>query len=89
MLVLQGEIEGQLALLASADDLKARLSDQLVRGLTECMVCLERVKQNHATWDCHNCYQVRSGIAVHRFQVEVVGLGSFNIILKGLKSGIQ
>ncbi len=60
---MQGIIKGQLALLASADDLKARLSDQLVHGLTECMVCLERVKQNHATWDCHNCYQV---ITSHR-----------------------
>lgn len=54
----QGKLEGQLALLAPAADLRARLSDQLVRGLTECMVCLERVKQTHATWDCHNCYQV-------------------------------
>jgi len=40
------------------DDLKARLSEQLLRGHTECMVCLERVKQVQATWDCHNCYQI-------------------------------
>jgi len=48
--------------VANADlgevDLRARLSEQLMRGLTECMVCLERVKQMQATWDCHNCYQV-------------------------------
>ena len=48
---------GQLALFAEAD-LRVRLSDQLVRGETECMVCLDRVKQQHATWDCKNCYQV-------------------------------
>jgi len=55
------ETSGQLALFAAADypvDLRARLSEQLVRGMTECMVCLDRVKQTHATWDCHNCYQV-------------------------------
>ena len=39
-------------------DLRARLSEQLERGLTECMVCLERVRQMQPTWDCHNCYQV-------------------------------
>ena len=39
-------------------DLRDRLSEQLERGLTECMVCLDRVRQMHPTWDCHNCYQV-------------------------------
>lgn len=53
----QGEPMGQLALFAEAD-LRGRLSDQLVRGETECMVCLDRVKQQHATWDCKNCYQI-------------------------------
>lgn len=53
----QGTYEGQLALLAGAD-LRVRLTDQLVRGQTECMVCLDRVRQTHATWDCHNCFQI-------------------------------
>ena len=55
--MFQGNFEGQLALLAGAD-LRSRLTDQLVRGHSECMVCLERVKQHHNTWDCHNCFQV-------------------------------
>lgn len=53
----QGNYEGQLALLAEAD-LRVRLTDQLVRGQTECMVCLDRVKQHQSTWDCHNCFQI-------------------------------
>ena len=55
--ILQGMNLGQLALLAETD-LRGRLTDQLVRGCAECMVCLERVRQHQATWDCHNCYQV-------------------------------
>jgi len=39
-------------------DLRDRLAEQLERGLTECMVCLDRVRQMHPTWDCHNCYQI-------------------------------
>ena len=42
-------------------DLRDRLADQLERGMTECMVCLDRVRQMHPTWDCHNCYQVSRG----------------------------
>jgi transcriptional repressor NF-X1 len=53
----QGRPMGQLALLADTD-LRGRLTDQLVRGCAECMVCLERVRQHQATWDCHNCYQI-------------------------------
>jgi len=26
--------------------------------VTECMVCLDRVRQMHPTWDCKNCYQI-------------------------------
>jgi len=53
----QGTMEGQLALLAGTD-LRVRLTDQLVRGQTECMVCLDRVRQHNTTWDCHNCFQI-------------------------------
>ena len=49
------------------EDLRARLSEQLLRGLSECMVCLERVKQMQATWDCHNCYQVSPKMKILSF----------------------
>jgi len=39
-------------------DLRARLCWQLERGLTECMVCLDRVRPAQPIWDCRNCYQV-------------------------------
>jgi hypothetical protein len=39
-------------------DLRERLSVQLSRGVAECLVCLERVRQAQPTWDCLCCYQV-------------------------------
>ena len=39
-------------------NLRSRLTDQCLKGISECMVCLEKVKQHQATWDCRNCYQV-------------------------------
>ena len=53
--------KGQLALLAletPEDNLRERLIRQLVGGEAECMVCLEKIKPKHATWDCQQCYQV-------------------------------
>ena len=40
-------------------NLRSKLTDQLMRGTQECMVCLDKVKQHQATWDCRNCYQVQ------------------------------
>ena len=55
--------KGQLALLASetfdsGSNLRERLIRQLVGGEAECMVCLDKIKPKHATWDCEQCYQV-------------------------------
>lgn len=33
-----------------------RLSDQLTKGIYECMVCCDRIKQQHAIWSCLSCY---------------------------------
>ncbi|KAG0714473.1 Protein shuttle craft [Chionoecetes opilio] len=33
-----------------------RLSDQLTKGSYECMVCCDRIKQQHAIWSCLGCY---------------------------------
>ena len=56
--------KGQLALFATEkveevpDNLRDRLTQQLVAGKAECMVCLDKIKLAHATWDCQHCYQV-------------------------------
>ena len=39
-------------------DLRLRLSSQLTKGIAECLVCLDRVRQTQPTWDCLACYQV-------------------------------
>ena len=39
-------------------NVRSRLTDLCLKGLSECMVCLDRVKQHHSTWDCRNCWQV-------------------------------
>ena len=39
-------------------NLRSRLTDLCLKGMSECMVCLDKVKQHQATWDCRNCYQV-------------------------------
>ena len=39
-------------------NLRSRLTELCLKGMSECMVCLEKVKQPQATWDCRNCYQV-------------------------------
>ncbi|KAG7176998.1 protein shuttle craft-like [Homarus americanus] len=33
-----------------------RLMEQLMKGAYECMVCCDRIKQQHAIWSCVNCY---------------------------------
>ncbi|XP_069161853.1 LOW QUALITY PROTEIN: protein shuttle craft [Procambarus clarkii] len=33
-----------------------RLTEQLTKGTYECMVCCDRIKQQHAIWPCVNCY---------------------------------
>jgi len=38
--------------------LRAKLTEQCMRGTSECMVCLDKVRQHQATWDCSNCYQI-------------------------------
>ena len=40
-------------------NLRDRLTQQLVSGQAECMVCLEKIKPKNATWHCDGeCYQV-------------------------------
>ena len=39
-------------------NLRDRLTESLMKGTSECMVCLDKVKQQQATWDCRNCFQV-------------------------------
>ncbi|CAL4099586.1 unnamed protein product [Meganyctiphanes norvegica] len=33
-----------------------RLVEQLMGGTYECMVCVDRIKQQHAIWSCGSCY---------------------------------
>lgn len=33
-----------------------RLTEQLMKGTYECMVCCDRIKQQHAIWSCESCY---------------------------------
>ncbi|KAK3878523.1 hypothetical protein Pcinc_016866 [Petrolisthes cinctipes] len=38
-----------------------RLTEQLTKGSYECMVCCDRIKQQHAIWSClscHNCFHL-------------------------------
>lgn len=37
---------------------KDRLTEQLMRGDYECMVCCERVKGSDPVWSCSNCYHI-------------------------------
>ena len=39
-------------------NLRSRLTELCLKGMSECMVCLDKVKQHQLTWDCRNCYQV-------------------------------
>ena len=40
-------------------NLKERLTQQLVAGQAECMVCLEKIRPRNATWHCDGeCFQV-------------------------------
>jgi len=38
--------------------LRAKLTEQCLRGTSECFICLDKVRQHQATWDCTNCYQI-------------------------------
>ena len=35
---------------------RERLIEQLTRGIYECMVCCDPIKQQHAIWSCKNCH---------------------------------
>lgn len=35
---------------------RERLTEQLNRGLLECLVCYEHIKQSDYIWSCNNCY---------------------------------
>ena len=37
---------------------RERLTDQLTKGVYECMVCCESVKQDQGIWNCKSCYHV-------------------------------
>lgn len=59
----QGALKGRLALSAKRPiprdlDQRERLIQQLVDGSLECMICLDKVKPAHATWNCPGCYHV-------------------------------
>ena len=49
---------GEMVADVASSDMRVRISSQLARGVAECLVCLDRVKQVAPTWDCHSCYQV-------------------------------
>lgn len=37
---------------------RERLTEQLTRGILECLVCCDRVRQHDPVWSCSNCYHV-------------------------------
>ncbi|XP_029155363.1 protein shuttle craft [Nylanderia fulva] len=37
---------------------RERLTEQLNRGILECLVCYEHIKQSEYVWSCSNCYHV-------------------------------
>lgn len=37
---------------------RERLTEQLTRGVLECLVCCDRVRQHDAVWSCSNCFHV-------------------------------
>lgn len=37
---------------------RERLTEQLNRGILECLVCYEHIKQSDYVWSCSNCYHV-------------------------------
>ncbi|XP_063241650.1 protein shuttle craft [Bacillus rossius redtenbacheri] len=44
-----------------ADDVASqadRLKDQLMKGVLECLVCCDRVRQHDSVWSCSNCFHV-------------------------------
>ena len=51
------KIESKSPLADSATQ-RERLTEQLTKGIYECMVCCESVKQDQAVWSCGLCYHV-------------------------------
>ena len=49
---------GGAAQSSSDVGLRERLIQQLVDGSLECLICLDKVRQKHAVFDCQECYQV-------------------------------
>lgn len=47
-------------LFLSDDDAsqRERLTEQLNKGILECLVCYEHIKQSEYVWSCSNCYHV-------------------------------
>lgn len=43
------------------------LIEQLTSGAYECMVCCDRVKQQHAVWSCENCFHVFHMICIKKW----------------------
>lgn len=45
---------------AAEDDVTQResLTEDVIRGTYECMVCCDRVRPNHEVWSCRNCYNI-------------------------------
>lgn len=38
--------------------LREKLTNQARKGTIECLVCCERVRQDHSMWACDNCYHI-------------------------------
>ena len=58
-------------------NLRERLTESLMRGTSECMVCLDKVKQQQATWDCRNCFQVFHITCIKKWAKSVTVEGSW------------
>lgn len=55
--IIKKKIDKPQILQSSETQLNVLL-DQLTTGTYECMVCCDRVKQQHAIWNCSKCYNV-------------------------------
>ncbi|XP_039260940.2 transcriptional repressor NF-X1-like [Styela clava] len=55
--IIKKKIDKPVVIESSESQLNLLL-DQLTCGTYECMVCCDRVKQQHAIWNCSKCYHV-------------------------------
>ena len=60
-------------------NLRSRLTELCLKGMSECMVCLDKVKQHQLTWDCRNCYQVGNNARLVRLRLTTKLLFRYSI----------